>query len=127
MAIESSFIPKQPFALVGASKNKEKYGNKVLKDLISKGISVIPINPKEKTIEGIKCYSSLALASKENSIGLVILIIPPKAAIQVIDEMHLLNLKDIWFQPGAESEEAILLCEKYNLNYTMNACIMRKT
>jgi uncharacterized protein len=127
MKIESSFIPKQPFAIVGASINTEKYGNIIIKDLISKGISVIPINPKEEIIEGQKCYPTLTKAIIKNEIGLVILVVSPKITLQIIEEINVLKLKDVWFQPGSESDEAKSLCEKYKLNCTMNACIMKQT
>ena len=46
-------------ALVGASKNPDKYGNKILKDLISKGYRVFPINKSEKEIEGLEVFKNV--------------------------------------------------------------------
>ena len=97
------------------------------KIIIVTGFGHEKVKNELKNIEGIKCYSSLALASKENDIGLVILVIPPEKTLAIIDEINIIKLKDVWFQPGSESEEARLLCEQHNLNCTMNACIMKKT
>ncbi|MFT4309630.1 MAG: CoA-binding protein [Candidatus Woesearchaeota archaeon] len=123
----SSFVPKQPYAIIGATNNKEKYGNIIMKDLLSKGISIIPINPKHKSIMGIKCYPTLASASIKNNIGLIIIVIPPNKALDIIVEASIIGIKELWLQPGSESEEAIKLCEKHNIKCTMNACIMTKT
>jgi uncharacterized protein len=116
---------KKPFAIVGASNNQEKYGNIIMRDLLSKSIRAIPINPNEEQVEGIKCYSSLSDAAKDHDIGIVIIVIPPSNAMAVIDEMALLGISDAWFQPGSESEEAVRLCEKHKINYAVDACIMK--
>ena len=54
MVLEKLKEENATIALVGASNDKEKYGNKIYRDLRSKGYNVTPINPKEEKIEGDK-------------------------------------------------------------------------
>ena len=51
-------------ALIGASNDKKKYGNKILLDLVSKGHNVVPINPKEDNVAGLKSYNNVAELSE---------------------------------------------------------------
>ena len=46
------FLDAEAYGVVGASANRDKYGNKVLRCYIQNGYRVIPVNPKEKEIEG---------------------------------------------------------------------------
>ena len=46
-------------ALVGASNDPTKYGNKILVALVKKGYNVAPVNTKEDTIAGIKSYKKI--------------------------------------------------------------------
>ena len=54
MVLEKLKQKNTTIALIGASNNRSKYGNKIYRDLRSKKYHVIPINPKEKFIEEIR-------------------------------------------------------------------------
>jgi predicted CoA-binding protein len=110
------------YAVVGASNDREKYGNKVFRDLKAAGYNVIPINLKEDTIEGYKAHHFLTELTIKPHI--VIFTIPPKATLSVLIEMKGLNLRKAWFQPGSESEEAKDYCEKNGIANIMGKCIM---
>ncbi len=109
--------------IVGATQNKYKYGYKVLKSLINKGYTdIFPVNPNYPEIEGLKCYSNLADIPED--LDLVVFIIPPQVGIKVLEEVLMKNIKNVWFQPGAESEEIEGFCKSNNLNYSFYNCIM---
>jgi len=127
MEIELLKQEKKAYAIVGASANREKYGNKVLMNLKMKGFEVIPVNPKGGEIEGMKAYASLTDAIMEKNIDVVVFVIPPKLTIAVLEEMKTLGLNDAWFQPGSESEEARVYCDNNGINCVMKACIMVAT
>lgn len=110
------------YAIVGASNNKDKYGFKVLSDLLEAGFRVVPINPKETEILGRKTYPSLSECREK--IDVVVFVVPPKITEKVLEEVLKLEIKNVWMQPGSESEEAIKICEKNNINLIQNACIM---
>ena len=120
------------YAIIGASNNEEKYGNKILKDLLNKKFNLIPINPKEKEILGLNCYATLSEfyenKNKENkSIDVVIFVVPPKITEKILFEVKKLNINKVWMQPGSESEKAINFCKENNLEIIYNSCIMVKT
>jgi len=115
-------MKEDKIALVGASNNLYKYGNIVLKDLISKGYDIIPVNPKEQKILDRLCYSSLKDINKK--IDAVIFVVPPKVTEKILNEVKELKIKKVWMQPGSESNEAIKFCEKNNINCMHNSCIM---
>jgi uncharacterized protein len=119
----SLFVNKSELiALIGASNNKEKFGNKLFLNLLNKGFQVVPINPKESKIEGKKAFSSITLVP--DKIGLVIFVVPPQIVVSELEKVKNLGIGRVWFQPGSESQEAIDFCEKNSIEYVSNACIM---
>jgi len=110
------------YAIIGASNNKQKYGNKIIKDLIINNYKVIPINPKEEKIEGIKAYKNIS--EVKNKIDVVVFITPPQITREVIKEVKKMKIKKVWFQPGSNNEETIKYCQENNIEYIRDACIM---
>ena len=58
------FFSCQSFAVIGASTNRSKFGNKVLRKYIEKGLPVVPVHPKENQIEGVKVQQLAELAGQ---------------------------------------------------------------
>ena len=113
-------------ALIGASNDKNKYGNKIYLDLRNKGYNVTPINPKEKTIEDDKAYTSIE--EMEELPDIANFVVPPPVALKIAQHIVKLGIKHLWFQPGSESnelEEWLKNCE--GIKYLINSCIMVET
>jgi hypothetical protein len=110
------------YAIVGASANPEKYGYKVLADLLSAGYKVMPVNPRGGEILEQKVFEDLA--ELPNLPDVVIFVVQPQVAFQVLQKANELGIKKFWFQPGSESEEAKEYCREENLEAVFNACIM---
>lgn len=116
------FSSKNTIAIVGASNNPDKYGHKVLADLQSAGWHLIPINPKEENILGLKVYASILQVPEK--IDAVVFVTKPEVTEQVLLEVKQLGIKDVWFQPGAASDGAVSFCKINDINYINDACIM---
>ncbi len=113
---------KNIYAVVGASKNSDKYGYKVFKDLKEAGYRVFPVNLKEKEILGVKVYRDISKI--KSRIDVVIFVVPPNITRIILKEIKKLHIKNVWLQPGSESQEAIEFCMKNNIKCSYNACIM---
>jgi len=112
-------------ALVGASNDPKKYGNKILLDLVSKGYNVAPINSKEDTIAGIKSYKNILDLKEPPSI--INFVVPPSIGLQITKELVKNNLDNYWYQPGAESEEISSFLKTNKKNFIDDKCIMVET
>ena len=112
-------------ALVGASNDPKKYGNKILLDLVSKGYNVIPINSKEDTIAGTKSYKNILDLKEPPSI--INFVVPPSVGLQITKELVENNYDNFWYQPGAESEEISSFLNKNKRNFIDDTCIMVET
>ena len=112
-------------AIVGASNNPEKYGNKIAADLKAKGFKIIPVNLKEKEILGLPVHAHLA--DIEETIDIVDFVVPPAVSLKVLEEVKKLGLQKVWFQPGSSDERVLEFCKQHNLNFIANACLMRQT
>lgn len=119
----SEFLKKtNKIAVVGASRDKEKFGYKVYATLKRVGFSVYPINPKADNIDNDRCYPSIsALPIKPD---VVITIVPPKITEEVVKEMLKLGIDKIWMQPGSESQSAIDFCKKNKIKVIANLCFV---
>ncbi len=109
-------------ALVGASNDSKKYGNKILLDLVSKGYSVAPINNKEKMISGNKSYKNVL--DLEVTPSIINFVVPPKIGFEITKELVENNYDNFWYQPGAESKEISDFLTSKNKNFIDDLCIM---
>ena len=108
-----AFLEEGPYAVVGASADREKYGNKVLRCYQQHGKEVFPINPRATEIEGLKAFPSLDALPKP--VAGISIITPPKITESVVDEAIRTGVKRIWMQPGAENDKAIRTAEEAGL------------
>jgi predicted CoA-binding protein len=108
------FLAGKRFAVVGASTDREKYGNKVLRVYQQNKLDVVPVNPKADEVEGLKAYADLA--SVPGAIDGVSIITPPKVTEQVVAEAVKRGINNIWMQPGAESAAAVAAGEAAGAN-----------
>lgn len=119
----AKFLETQIFGVVGASVDRSKYGNKVMRCYQMKGLRVVPVNPKEREVEGVMCVASVSdLPAEVSSISVIT---PPAVTERVVDEAVLKGVKNIWMQPGAESQVAIEKCVKAGINVIADgSCIL---
>lgn len=112
------------YAVVGASRDPEKYGHKIFKDLLEADYKVYAVNPKAEEILEKKAYKTLG--DIPVSIDVVDFVVPPQVVESLLPEVLSLGIKNIWLQPGSESDTVIAYCEKHGINCIHNACIMVK-
>jgi predicted CoA-binding protein len=116
----AAFINKRVWAIVGASHDPAKFGNKIVRDLHNAGYVVYPVNPKGGEIEGVKVYPSLADLPEEPDV--VDIVVPPAVTEKVVRQVKELGLPCVWMQPGSESEDAIRFCEENGIAVVHSAC-----
>jgi len=118
-----AFLGGEPHAVVGASTNREKYGNKVLRCYQQDNRPVHPVNPGATEVEGLRAYPDLA--SLPGSVHGVSVITPPAVTEKVVEEAAAAGIHHIWMQPGAENPEAVQKAEALGLNVIADgACIL---
>ncbi len=118
-----SFLACEAFAVVGASVDRAKYGNKVLRCYQQHGREVYPINARATEVEGLTAYPSLAALPVP--VKAISVITPPAVTEQVVREAAAAGVKHVWMQPGAESGEAIRTAESLGLSVIANGpCLL---
>ena len=97
--------PKPAVAIVGASADRSKYSNKSVRAHLAKGYEVFPVNPREETIEGLKVYRSvLEIPVKLDRVSVYL---PPAVGMKVVEEIARKGTKELFLNPGSESDELV--------------------
>jgi predicted CoA-binding protein len=92
--------------IIGASTNREKYGNMAVRAFLRQGHEVFPVNPRADEIEGLKCYPDIA--DVPGPIDRASLYLPPKLGLDAVRELAARgDVEELWVNPGAESDELI--------------------
>jgi predicted CoA-binding protein len=117
-----AFLEARPVAVVGASTDRAKYGNIVLRNLRQRGWPVFAVNPREPEIEGQPAYASLAECPELP--GLAVVVTPPAVALKIVEQAAAVGVKRVWLQPGAESADVINRAAELGVELIHNACIM---
>lgn len=115
-------LEQKVWAVVGATPNPEKFGNKIYKKLKKFGYEVYPVNPVYDEIEGEVCYKDLA--SIPVKVDCVDVVVSPDRAKNVIEEVINLGIENIWFQPGTFTPELIDQSEVAGLNTVYYNCVL---
>jgi len=117
------FLAAGSFGVVGASVDRHKYGNKVFRCYQMNGLEVIPVNPREKLIEGVATVASVS--ELPDSVQSISVITPPHVTEKVVIEAAAKGIKNIWMQPGAESQAAVKNCLENGINVIADgSCIL---
>ncbi len=106
-------------AVIGASNDRSKFGNKCVRAYVRLGWTVHPVHPTEREIEGLAAYASIVDAPRP--IDRVALYLPPPRVMKVLPEIARTGCKDVFFNPGTESDEALELARQLGLN-PIEAC-----
>jgi predicted CoA-binding protein len=108
------FLAAPSFAVFGASDDPRKYGHKVYACYLQHNRKAYPINPRLQTVLGNPAYADFAaLPERVDSISVIT---PPAVTEKIVDDAIKNGVKNIWMQPGAESEAAIKKAESAGLN-----------
>lgn len=107
-------------AILGASTDRSKFGNKSVRAHLQQGFEVFPINPKGGEIEGRKVYARLADVPVER-LDRMSVYLPPQLGIKLLDEIAAKGCDELWLNPGSESDEIIERANDLGLN-VIQAC-----
>jgi len=108
--------------VIGASNDRSKYGNKAVRAYLHRGYKVYPVNPKEETIEGLKAYRSIL--DIQEKIDRATLYVPPKVGLKIIEEIAQKDVKELYFNPGSESDELVKKAHELGLNPVLACSIL---
>ncbi len=100
-----AFLQTGPYAVVGASNDRSKYGNKVLRCYLQHDLKAYPINPGAAVIEGQRAFPDLAALPEP--VARISVITPPEVTEKIVADAADSGIEYIWMQPGAESEAAV--------------------
>jgi len=119
------FFSSHAYAVVGASSDRDKFGNKVLRCYLQHNLKVYPVNPHEKVIEGLACVKRLADLPK--SVKSISVITQPVVTETIVEDAINKGIQNIWMQPGAQSEAAIENAKQHKINLIADGtCILEE-
>ena len=121
----ADLMREKVIAVVGVSRDEGKYGFKVFRDLIGKGMRVYGVNPNIDSLLGRKIYGRISEIPER--VDIVVTVVPPEVTEKIVDECAQLGIGEIWMQPGSESERAIEKARRLGIRVTHSACIMMET
>lgn len=101
-------------AVIGASTNKEKFGNKAVRAFLQQGYDVFPVHPTEQTIEGLSAFRSVL--DIPVALDKVSLYVPPAVGMKLVEEIARKGCKELWLNPGADSPELYEKAQTLGLN-----------
>ena len=115
-------VNSRVWAVVGASNDRSKYGNRIYRDLLAAGYSVYPVNPNEERVEGAPAFATIEdLPEKPDVVDVVV---PSSVGEQIAQHTADAGIRFFWLQPGAESPELIESAEDLGLEVIHHACAM---
>lgn len=113
-------MPRPTIAIIGASPDRAKFGNKAVRAYVSQGYDVYPVNPKGGVIEGLTAYRSLSEVPLE-SFDRISVYLPPAIGLAALDEIAKKPCGELWLNPGSDSPEVVAKAESLGLN-VVQAC-----
>ncbi len=116
------FLQQPHIAVVGVSRNKNKFGNTVYRTLKKKGIKVLPVNPHLTHFDGDKCFSDIETLPSD--VSAVFVNTPPEKTIKIVEKAISKGIQHLWLQQGSTDDEVIKYLKGKDVNYIADRCIM---
>jgi predicted CoA-binding protein len=110
---------KKSVAIIGASNDRRKYGNKALRAFAARGYTVYPINPHEREIEGHRAFASVL--DVPDGIDMATVYVRPEVGVRVMEELAARRVPEVWLNPGADGPAVVSRADELGLR-TIQAC-----
>jgi hypothetical protein len=107
-------MSKQTVAIVGASSDRSKFGNKAIRAYLKQGWEVYPVNPRGGVIEGLPAHASLA--SVPRPLDRVSLYVPPEVGLTLVPALAEARPRELFLNPGSESDELVAALQRAGLD-----------
>ncbi len=101
-------------AVIGASADRRKFGNKALRAFRHRGYTVVPINPHADVVEGERAYATVL--DYPGPIDEATVYVPPDIGRQVMDQVATKGIKKVWLNPGADARPVVERARSLGLN-----------
>ena len=98
-------MSKKTVAVIGASSDRRKFGNKALRAYERQGYTVLAINPNEKEVEGHPTFASVL--DVPGPIDMATVYVPPEIGVTVMQELAEKGIPEVWLNPGADDEMVV--------------------
>lgn len=106
-------------AIIGASKDRSKFGNKAVRAFTQQGYTVWPVNPREEAIEGWPAFKTIRdVPARPDKVSVYL---PPAVLRGVLPEIAAKGCDELWLNPGTESDAGLAEAERLGLN-VIQAC-----
>lgn len=113
-------MQKRTVAILGASRDRRKYGNKSVRAHLAQGYDVYPVNPHAEMVEGLTAYPDLvSVPAKE--LDRISVYLPPELVLRMLEEIQRRGAKEVWLNPGSDSDEVVARAEELGLDI-IRAC-----
>jgi uncharacterized protein len=109
-------------AVIGASSDRHKYGNKALRAFEKQGFTVLAINPNEDRVEGHKTFGSVL--DVPGTIDMATFYVQPDVGVRVIEEVARKGIPEVWLNPGADSDEVVRRAHELGVKIIQACSIM---
>jgi predicted CoA-binding protein len=109
-------------AVIGASRDRSKFGNKAVRAFLAEGYTVVPINPNEPEVEGMKTYASVL--DVPGAIDMATVYVQPDIGTRLLAELEQKRIPEIWINPGAESDELLAEAKRRGLEVILACSIV---
>jgi predicted CoA-binding protein len=106
-------------AVIGASSNRSKFGNKALRAFERQGFTVLAINPNEAEVEGHKTYASVL--DVPGTIDMATIYVPAQQGVRIMEQLAQKGVPEVWLNPGADAAEVVARARELGLK-TIQAC-----
>lgn len=106
-------------AIIGASNDRAKFGNKAVRAFLQQGYEVFPVNPKEPSIEGLPAFKSITAVPVRPQ--MISVYLPPPVLLKVLPDIAKRGCDELWLNPGTESGEVLAEAGRLGLN-VVQAC-----
>jgi hypothetical protein len=118
-----TILNQRTFAVVGASRDPQKYGHMVYRKLKEAGYRVFAVNPNADYIDGDPVYPLLDTVPEP--IDCIVSVVPPQVTEKIIHQAGHLHVPYVWMQPGSESLAAVNMAYSYGMRVVYGGpCIM---
>jgi predicted CoA-binding protein len=92
-------------AIVGASADRSKYGNKAVRAFAQGGWTVYPVNPSLDEVEGHRCYASID--DIQGPVDRISLYVPPRVGRLMLGAIAQKAPNEFFVNPGSGDDELI--------------------